>query len=309
MTKNWLKTNHKTLLRTGGSLLSALLLAFLLSRNWSEVRTALREISPLDLLAAFGLILASRMFVTLRWYTLLRSGGVPISLPRAASLTFTGLFASNFLPTTIGGDVVRLAGAMQMGYDRAVCLASIAADRLVNMTGMSLAAPLGFYQIWLAAPLAAASTAAAAPSLSPENRPGLWQKGLAFVRRALETLKLWLKKPGFLLLALAFALTHMLCSFSANYILLHALGAELAPWRIIGIYSLAYFIGLIPISINGYGWQELTNSALLATLSGVDPSIGATVAIFHRLLMMIASLPGAFTLPGILAQIPKNEPS
>lgn len=298
MTKNWLQKNRKTLLRTGGSLLSALLLAFLLSRNWSEVLAALRQLSPLDLLAAFGLILASRLLVTLRWYTLLRSGGVPISLKNTASLTFTGLFASNFLPTTIGGDVVRLAGAIQMGCDRAISLASIAADRLVNMAGMSLAAPLGLYQIWLAAPLSAVSAAAT---------PNLLQKGLAFVRRTLASLTLWLKKPGFLLLALAFALAHMLCSFSANYVLIHALGAELAPWRVIGIYSLAYFVGLVPISINGYGWQELTNSALLATLGGIDPSLGATVAIFHRLLMMIASLPGAFTLPGILAQLPKDE--
>lgn len=297
MTDHWLRKNRKTLLRTGGSLLSALLLAFLLARNGSEVLAALRQLSLLDLLAAFGLILASRLFVTLRWYTLLRSGGVPISLKNTASLTFTGLFASNFLPTTIGGDVVRLAGAMQMGYDRAVCLASIAADRLVNMAGMSLAAPLGLYQVWLAAPLTASATAA----------PNLWQKGLAFVRRTLQSLTLWLKKPGFLLLALAFALAHMLCSFSANYVLIHALGAELAPWRVIGIYSLAYFVGLVPISINGYGWQELTNSALLATLGGIDPSLGATVAIFHRLLMMIASLPGALTLPGVLAQLPKDE--
>lgn len=297
MTKHSLKTNRKTLLRAGGSLLSALLLVFLLTRSGSEVLAALRQVSPLDLLAALGLILASRLFVTLRWYTLLRSGGVPISLKNTASLTFTGLFASNFLPTTIGGDVVRLAGAMQLGCDRAISLASIAADRLVNMAGMSLAAPLGLYQIWLAAPLAVQTAAA----------PNLWQKGWDFARRTLESLTLWLKKPGFLLLALAFALAHMLCSFSANYVLLHALGAELAPWRVIGIYSLAYFVGLVPISINGYGWQELTNSALLATLTGIDASIGAAVAIFHRLLMMLASLPGAFTLPGILAQLPKDD--
>lgn len=298
MTAHWLQKNRKTLLRAAGSLLSALLLSFLLFRNRSEVLAALRQLSLLDLLAAFGLILASRLFVTLRWYTLLRSGGVPISLPNAISLTFTGLFASNFLPTTIGGDVVRLAGAIQMGYDRAVCLASIAADRLVNMAGMSLAAPLGLYQLWLTAPLSAAFAT---------TTPDLLRKGWGFLRRTLQSLTLWLKKPGFLLLALLFALAHMLCSFSANYVLIHALGAELAPWRVIGIYSLAYFIGLVPISINGYGWQELTNSALLATLGGVDPSIGATVAIFHRLLMMIASLPGALTLPGVLARLPKDD--
>ena len=297
MTDNWLRRNRQTLLRAGGSLLSALLLAWLMYQNWSEVLAAIRQVSLLELLTAFGLILCSRFFTILRWHTLLRSGGVPIPFKKTVSLTFTGLFASNFLPTTIGGDVVRLAGAMQMGYDRAISLASIAADRLVNMAGMSLAAPLGLYQVWLAAPLAVQSAAA----------PNLLQKGWGFIRRTLESLTIWLKKPGFLLLALAFALAHMLCSFSANYVLLHALGAELAPWRIIGIYSLAYFVGLVPISINGYGWQELTNSALLAALGGIDPSLGATVAIFHRLLMMIASLPGAFTLPGILAQLPKDD--
>ena len=64
--------------------------------------------------------------VITRWYILLQSGGnVRISFSDALALTFTGLFSNNFLPTTIGGDVVRLAGAMQMGYDRAVSLASL----------------------------------------------------------------------------------------------------------------------------------------------------------------------------------------
>ncbi|PJB64773.1 MAG: hypothetical protein CO094_11820, partial [Anaerolineae bacterium CG_4_9_14_3_um_filter_57_17] len=121
---------------------------FLLAQNWSDVTAALARVSALELLAAFGLILLSRLFITLRWHVLLRSGGVAIPLRQTLSLVFTGLFASNFLPTTIGGDVVRLAGAMQLGYDRAVCLASIAADRVINMLGMSLAAPLGLIQLF-----------------------------------------------------------------------------------------------------------------------------------------------------------------
>lgn len=291
------KINRSVLIRIVGSLLSVLLLALLIANNWSEVQAAIRQISFWNLFTAFCLILASRLFITLRWHVLLRSGGVPIPLHETAALTFTGLFASNFLPTTIGGDVVRLAGAMQKGYDHAVCLASIAVDRLVNMAGMSLATPLGLYQIWLSAPLAA----------SLPVTTTLWQKGLNFLRSALQSLTLWLKRPGFLLLSLSFALAHMLCSFSANYLFIHALGAELALWRVIGIYSLAYFIGLLPISINGYGWQELTHSTLLAVLGGIEPSLGATVAIFHRLLMMLASLPGALTLPGVLAQLSRNE--
>ncbi len=294
---SWLQRNRQTLLRAIGTLLSLILLAWLIFQNWSEVLTAIRQLSLFQLLTAFGLILCSRFFTMLRWYTLLRSGGVPIPFKKTVSLTFTGLFASNFLPTTVGGDVVRLAGTMQLGYDRAICLASLAADRLVNMAGMSLASPLGFYQVFQAAPLA----------LQAAFVPNLAKKGWDFLRRTLASLRLWLKKPQYLWLALLFALLHMLCMFSANYVLIRALGGALPLWRVIGLFSLAYFVGLLPLSINGYGWQELTISTLLATFGGVNASISATVAIFHRLLMMFASLPGALTLPGILAKLPKDE--
>jgi uncharacterized membrane protein YbhN (UPF0104 family) len=100
----------------------------------------------------------------------------------------------------------------------------------------------------------------------------------------------------------------MLCMFSANYVLIHALGGEIEFWRVIGLYSFAYFIGLAPVSINGYGWQELTVSALLATLGGLDVSVSATVPLINRILLMLASLPGALTLPAILAKMDKTEP-
>ncbi|MCK7481603.1 MAG: flippase-like domain-containing protein [Candidatus Moduliflexus flocculans] len=108
----------------------------------------------------------------------------------SASLTFTGLFASNFLPTTIGGDVVRLAGAMQMGFDRAVCLASIAADRLIGMAGMTHGCSAGscpFVETcWRPCP--------------PPSRLYAWlQRPLAFLKRTFSVFSLWLKKPGALL--------------------------------------------------------------------------------------------------------------
>ncbi len=291
------KPSRSLLLKIIGTLLSTGLLAALIAWSWDDVVIALGKISLLELLAAAAFIFASRLFTVMRWHTLLRSGGIPIALKDTARLTFTGLFATNFLPTTIGGDVVRLAGTMQMGYDRAVCLASLAADRLVNMTGMSLAAPLGIYQIFQLGPAAAQAA----------FLPGLWRKGWDFVRRTLASLALWLKKPLSLLTALGFAFAHMLCMFSANYILVHALGGELAFWRVVGLSSLAYFIGLAPISINGYGWQELTVSALLGTLGGLDVSVAATVPLINRMLLMLASTPGALTLPGILAQMDKSD--
>jgi len=65
-----------------------------------------------------------------------------ISLAETLRLTFAGLFANNFLPSTVGGDVVRLAGAMQARYDSAISAASLVIDRLVGMAGMTLFLPL-----------------------------------------------------------------------------------------------------------------------------------------------------------------------
>lgn len=294
--KAWFNKNRQLLLRGGGTLLAIILLVSLLYQSgWDEVLAALKRISLGYLALAFGCILLSRLFVTARWYVLLRSGGVNIPFKDAASLVFTGLFANNFLPTTIGGDVVRLAGAMQMGYDRAVCLASIAADRIINMLGMSLASPLGFWQIGQAGVLQSMALA------------GLWQKGWGFARRTLASFTIWLKKPSALLAALGFALLHMLFSSSANYILIQGLGESLALWKVIGLYSLAYFITLAPISINGYGVQELTVTFLLSQFGGVSVPVSATVAVLHRLLMMLVSLPGALSLPGVMAKMDRSN--
>jgi len=45
------------------------------------------------------------------------------------------------LPTTIGGDVLRLAGAVRLGLSTSLAAASLVVDRLVGMTGMVLMVP------------------------------------------------------------------------------------------------------------------------------------------------------------------------
>ncbi len=300
--KDWIKNNRRLVLRSAGTLLAIVLLIVLLYQNgWNEIQKALQTISLWHLGLALICIIISRLCITGRWYVLLRSADVNISFKDTASLVFTGLFASNFLPTTIGGDVIRLAGAMQLGYDRAICLASIAADRVINMLGMSLAAPLGIWQL-----LTVPAVARLVGPLQASFLTGIWNKGWDFLRRTLESFSLWIKKPSALLLALGFALTHMFFSFSANYILINGLGGSLPLWKVIGLFSLAYFVTLMPISINGYGVQELTVTFLLSTFGGVSLPVSATVAVLHRLLMMLVSLPGALTLPGIMTRIDRS---
>ena len=287
------------LLRLGGTLLAIILIVVLLREGgWNEVVAAIRQISWTTILLSLLLVLLSRLFVATRWFILLRSGNVEMPLSRSVALTFTGLFANNFLPTTIGGDVVRLAGAMQMGYDRAVCLASIAADRLMGLIGNAFTLPFGLIPLLQSAGPGAARSLALA---------GLWSRFWRFVVRTVQTFAIWFHKPVALLGALVCTWGHMLCTVLTMYILVGALGVHTDFWLIAGLWSVTYYVTLVPISINGYGVQELSLTYLFSSIAGLSPAASLTVAVMIRALYVVISLAGAFYLPGILAAMDRSR--
>ncbi len=294
----WWRRNRRLVLQSAGTLLAVILLVVLLrDGGWDEIITAFRTIKTADLLWVALLFLISRLATVGRWHVLLRSGGVDIRFKDSASLTFTGLFASNFLPTTIGGDVVRLAGAMQMGFDRAVCLASIAADRLIGMAGMTMVLPVGIVHSWSLLETLPASLSTVA-----------WlQRPLAFLKRTFSVFSLWLNKPVSLLGSLAFTWVHMLCLFGSIYIFADNLGYHVSFWVIAGLWSLTYFITLIPISVNGYGLQELSFTFFMTNVAGWTPGVSLSVAVLIRAFSILASLPGALFLPSIMAVMAEQK--
>lgn len=226
----------------------------------------------------------------------MRSADTGITIRQSLRLTFAMLFSSNFLPTTIGGEVVRLAGAIRLGFDRATCVASLVVDRLVGMTGMAMALPFGLpgYIQYITKPTVAGSLAI------PWLRPivGKFQR---FMHDILQALAIWLQKPTSLLSALGFTWVHMLCTFSMVWLLLAGMGEAIPFWLVMGLWSATYFVTLLPISINGMGVQELAMTYFYVAIGGISASNGLTLALLMRLLQMIASLPGALFIPDIMA--------
>lgn len=324
------KKNLPLFLRWAGTLLALALLLYLLSRQgWGEIMTAFGKVPFWRIAVALGLTLVSRFAVSGRWHVLLRSAGTKIPLQHTLRITFAGLFASNFLPTTIGGDVVRLGGVIRLGYDRAVSLASLIVDRLVGMAGMAMAALTLLFSIpelvhalqvgfsgsgWQRAARSIGTTYGSIRVLP--NAAGLlvgtavlhaqwWRTLKERLGRAsvhlFDALKLWLSKPQSLLGALAFTWAHMVCVFGSIGILLPGMGETMSFWRIAGLWALTYFVTLLPISVNGLGVQELTITFFFTTFGGISTASGLTIALFMRILPMFASLPGAVFIPGMLA--------
>jgi uncharacterized membrane protein YbhN (UPF0104 family) len=296
------------LVRLLGSLLAVALLVYLLSQQgWAEIEASFRHIPLWRLALAIGLMGVSRLAVAGRWYALLRSGGVEVSPGQALRVTFAGLFATNFLPTTVGGDVIRLAGALQLKFDAAVSAASLIVDRLVGMAGMAMVLPFGL-PAFLAYRQGLGASGAGSPALLAGYATPLgklwqvaWEKGLRILRKLLAALSLWIRQPRSLVLPLALTWVHMLCLFGVIATLLEGMEQSLPYWQVGGLYSLVYFVTLMPISINGYGLQEVSMTWIFSTVGGASQESGLIAALLFRTIMMLASLPGALFVPGLLA--------
>jgi glycosyltransferase 2 family protein len=305
------KSNKTFWLRLSGTLLALALLVYLLGeQGWNEILLAMQKIALWQLLAALALNLVSRMAICGRWHVLLRGANLRIRFSQTTRITFAGLFASNFLPTTIGGDVVRLAGAVQLRFDSAISTASLVVDRLVGMAGMAMALPFGlpafsatFFQSQANGFQIFGLSGVVIPrNKRLQNKLKNWSGALiTFIQRMLGSLKLWVTHPGSLIAALGFTWIHMLCLFASIWLLLYGLGEPVSFWLIAGMWSVVYFITLVPISINGYGLQEVSLAFIFTRVAGVSTSSALTLAILFRTIFMIASLPGALFVPGIMA--------
>jgi len=292
------------IIRVAGTLIAISLLLYLFfKQGWGEILAGIRLIPTWILITTLGLTLISRLAVTARWHVLLVSAGLPISARDSLRITFAGLFATNILPTTIGGDVIRLAGAIRLKFDAAVCAASLVVDRLVGMAGMAMVLP------FCLPALPEITGAARQPAfqrlfLLTTTSHNLWDamvdKSRSSIQKIRQAVDLWRKNPRSLVISLAWSWIHMLSVFSILWLLFYGLGESISFWLVGGLYSLVYFFTLIPISINGYGLQEISMTFVFYQMGGISLSSSLTVALLFRTLMIIGSLPGAFFIPGML---------
>ena len=88
-------------------------------------------------LALAGCIFVASILVTfVRWYLLVRAQDLPFTLPNAFRLGLIGFYLSNFLPTSIGGDIIKAACIARQQTRRTVAVATVMLDRAIGLCGL-----------------------------------------------------------------------------------------------------------------------------------------------------------------------------
>jgi hypothetical protein len=265
------------------------LLSWLLSAtDLAAIGAALRSARPGWVLAAFGLHFVGLLISAVRWRLLLRAQGAEVSLPFLSRSLLVGIFFNNFLPSTVGGDLMRARDTADHAGSGTGSLTTVLVERASGIL------VLGFFALaaLLAGTLEGRGAAAAAAGVAAllggflvftgllRPRPlararlvlerrletaggAVSSRLLSGAERLLRTLGAISAAPG--TMRIVFLLAFLL---QANVILHHwfvsrSLGLAVAPGAFLIIVPLATLLLLLPVSINGIGAREAVFAYLL----------------------------------------------
>lgn len=303
------KGRLQTWIRAAGTLLSGGLFVWLVARqDWVSVAVHLKKMPIWTVLLATLLILCGQFANAWRWHVLLHSQRIQAPLIKIIHIVFAGAFASNFLPSTIGGDALRVLSIIQYTEDRALGISSVVIDRVLNVIGMLFFLPITAVVFganvleWLATQAMGLAGATCLPLLMVSQKAKyFWKQSLQ--QPVQKTLKLWLSQPLALFFALIISWISVLVVFLGIWVNAQGIGISVNFYQVVAISALVYLLTLLPVSINGYGVREVAVTALYMRL-GASLEQATTLAIVTRLLSLLSTLPGAIWLSALLASIP-----
>ena len=298
----------------GFALRVALTLAIFAALFWklppAELWQTMSRTEPLRWLAvalAFGAVHAVGAS---KWRMLVRAAGTPLSLITALRAHAAGLFANIWLPSIIGGDVVRAAWVARAHGGIAVPALAGIADRALDLGALLALGALGAAlapadKLGPAAPIlragAVAFVLAGAAGLALLVRmpaSALPARAARLLERAREVLLQLAQRPG--VTAASFALA---CFTQASFVGLNAwLGASLgmapgaAGWLL--AWPLSKVVAMVGFTLGGLGVRETALAALLAPF-GVEPAVAvAQGLVWQSVLFGFGVLAGAWAWLG-----------
>ena len=239
----------------------------------------------------------------LRWSTILSAMGNPVRLGILFPLVLVGLFFSLTLPSTIGGDAVRMWKLHRFGLPGAAAVVSVMIDRLVALLAILVLVLVSVPAMLALIPdraarggvllLLAAGTVAFAGAMVLDRLPLAVSRfrlvrGLAQLSADLRRVLL---APRAAAPALLFSLLNQGGIVGVVALLAHGRGISVGWLQCLVIVPLAILVTVLPISIAGWGVRE---GAFVAGFGfvGVPAADALALSVMFGLLNTLVGLPG-----------------
>lgn len=221
------------------------------------------------LLASFvGVVLSA-----LRWQRVLSGLGLVASTPTLVRHYLAGQFVGNFLPTTIGGDVLRVTRLSAANGEMPRTVASVVLERLTGwlvlpvLTLFALAVNPGLRRVapgptatamWLAVATLVALGVLLALAASPRFGGRLtdtagWRRFTGAVHLGLNRVR---HQPGLAFEVLTVGFAYQLAVMLAAFLSAKALGLNVGWTAILAFFPIVAIVQVLPLTVGGLGTRE-----------------------------------------------------
>lgn len=289
-------------LRVVQSGVSLLLIAWLLTRiSWRDVLALMAQADVWLMVAACALYYLGVALSCVKWAIALRVESVNLPLLHLFRWYLIGAFVNNFLPTDVGGDLGRGFYAGRYSGRPGAVTRSIIVERLTGLAAMMMLALLGMAvvvrQIQVEVPAIAAGlgllliVALLVGRTSVRKHPWF----VAVMDRVCASWERYRSRPIELLAMLVISLAFQTLAGTGVWLNMHAVGVDLPLAVIVPATALVGVVGLLPLSVNGWGVRESLIVGLLAPLGALPDQLLAG-ALLGRVLLLLVTLAGGVLL-------------
>ena len=266
------------------------------------------------LLAALAIMVVTVFPMAWRWQQLLRARGIDEGLPWLSRAYFVSYAAGQILPTSIGGDAMRIYdGSRRHPGTGAAMAGSVLLERALGGTATLLLAAVGFalaygqYDVgaylWVEGAFVVGTIVAAVLLFSKTARRPL-ARFVPLLRR------LWIERPvravyegihayrdhvGLLVGVLVLTVAVQAVRVLAIWLTGEAVGVELSPRPYYVMGPLLFLVILVPFTINGLAVRESFFVSFLGAL-GVDHDTAFATGFLFFLVTLTLSVPGGAIL-------------
>lgn len=288
---------------------SVVLLAVLVSRiDLSSALPRNRHLSTLLWLGgAFAVAMGGIVLSAWRWQRVLIVFDRAVRLRTLVGHYFSGQFVGNVLPSTIGGDVVRVTRLTQTIGDAPTAFGSVALERLTGFIALPLLSLIGFAvdpsllgarRSWIALLASGVTIVALVTILFLAAHPRLagryrhddgWTRFIGAVHVGVERMR---REPRRAAAALGTAMLYQASLVVTMWCVAHALGAPVPSGALLAYIPAVAMAQVLPLSLAGLGVRE-GMLVLLLTPLGVSTGQAVGMGLLWYLIMLVVSMFGA----------------
>lgn len=273
----------------------------------SEVVTMVSGLNLESLGISVLLTVAAVILSAYKWQLLLIARGCSLSIGALTKYYFVGLFMNNFLPSSIGGDLMRIYQVGKRIGNNNEAAASVILERLLATLGLIIPAAvallpnrillgkvllpvISFLVICLIFAFIIAKPAIVKPLARVPWK--WWQKTVTRLREINNIIQAYRSKPAAVIKVIVYSVMFQMVVVCINYYLVRAMGiSHISLWQCTLMVPVISAVSMIPISINGLGVREGAYVLLFGTL-GLSSSQAVTLSLLFFIIVTLVSLVG-----------------